>query len=109
MQKQLMMKTLILLLTVIMATCHLETNILKITDNHKLVADNFICDDGQPAIEFEVNTSYSDDKSMRTLTAEDNIKVKRVELTRRMAQPSKIAIDMALKTNKTYCNHKHAY
>ena len=38
-----------------------ETNILKITDNHKLVADNFICDDGQPAIEFEVDTGYSDD------------------------------------------------
>lgn len=74
-----------------------ETNILKITDNHKLVADNFICDDGQPAIEFEVDTGYSDDKSMRTLTAEDNIKVKRIELTRRMAQPSKIAIDTALK------------
>lgn len=74
-----------------------DTNILKITDTNKLVADNFICDDGQPAIEFEVNTSYSDDKSMRTLTAEDNIKVKRIELTRRMVQPSKIAIDTALK------------
>lgn len=74
-----------------------ETNILKITDNHKLVTDNFICDDGQPAIEFEVDTGYSDDKSMRTMNRDDNIKIKRVELTRRMVQPSKIAIDTALK------------
>lgn len=74
-----------------------ETNILKITDNHKLVADNFICDDGQPAIEFEVDTGYSDDKSMRTMNRDDNVKIKRVELTRRMVQPSKIAIDTALK------------
>ena len=74
-----------------------DTNILKIADNHKLVADNFICDDGQPAIEFEPDTSYSDDKSMRTLTPEDNVKVKRIEFTRRMAQPSQIAIDMAPK------------
>ena len=74
-----------------------DTNILEIADNNKLVADNFICDDGQPAIEFEPDTSYSDDKTMRTLTHKDNIKVKRIELTRRMAQPSKIAIDMAPK------------
>lgn len=74
-----------------------DTNILEITDNHKLVANNFICGDGQPAIEFEPDTSYSDDKTMRTLTRDDNIKVKRVELTRRMAKQSQIAIDTALK------------
>lgn len=74
-----------------------DTNILKITDNNKLVADNFICDDGQPAIEFEADSSYSDTKSMRTMDRDDNIEVNRVEFTRRLAQPSKIAVDTALK------------
>lgn len=74
-----------------------DTNILKITDNNKLVADNFICNDGQPAIEFEADSSYSDTKSMRTMDHNDNLEVKRVELTRRMAKPQEIAIDTALK------------
>lgn len=74
-----------------------DTNILKITDNNKLVADNFICDDGQPAIEFEADSSYSDTKSMRTMDHNDNLEVNRVEFTRRLAQPSKIAVDTALK------------
>lgn len=74
-----------------------DTNILKITDNNKLVADNFICDDGQPAIEFEADSSYSDTKSMRTMDHNDNLEVNRVEFTRRIAQPSKIAVDTALK------------
>lgn len=74
-----------------------DTNILKITDNNKLVADNFICDDGQPAIEFEPDTSYSDTKTMRTMDHNDNLEVNRVEFTRRMAQASKIAVDTALK------------
>lgn len=73
-----------------------DTNILKITDNNKLVADNFICDDGQPAIEFEADSSYSDTKSMRTMDHDDNLEVKRVEFTRRMTKPSKIAVDTAL-------------
>lgn len=73
-----------------------DTNILKITDNNKLVADNFICDDGQPAIEFEADSSYSDTKSMRTMDNDDNLEVKRVEFTRRMTKPSKIAVDTAL-------------
>lgn len=74
-----------------------DTNILKITDTNKLVADNFICDDGQPAIEFEADSSYSDTKSMRTMDHNDNLEVNRVEFTRRLAQPSKIAVDTALK------------
>lgn len=74
-----------------------DTNILKITDNNKLVADNFICDDGQPAIEFEADSSYSDTKSMRTMDRNDNLEVNRVEFTRRLVQPSKIAVDTALK------------
>ena len=74
-----------------------DTNILKITDTNKLVADNFICDDGQPAIEFEADSSYSDTKSMRTMDHNDNLEVNRVEFTRRIAQPSKIAVDTALK------------
>lgn len=74
-----------------------DTNILKITDNNKLVADNFICDDDQPAIEFEADSSYSDTKSMRTMDPDDNLEVNRVEFTRRLAQPSKIAVDTALK------------
>lgn len=73
-----------------------DTNILKITDNNKLVADNFICDDGQPTIEFEADSSYSDTKSMRTMDHDDNLEVKRVEFTRRMTKPSKIAVDTAL-------------
>lgn len=74
-----------------------DTNILKITDTNKLVADNFICDDGQPAIEFEADSSYSDTKSMRTMDHNDNLEVNRVEFTRRLAQPSKIAVDTTLK------------
>ena len=74
-----------------------DTNILKITDTNKLVADNFICDDGQPAIEFEADSSYSDTKSMRTMDHNDNLEVNQVEFTRRLAQPSKIAVDTALK------------
>ena len=75
-----------------------DTNILKITDNHKLVADNFIRDDGQPAIEFEAESnSYNYNKSIRTMDPEANVKVKRIELTRQMAKTSKIAIDTALK------------
>lgn len=74
-----------------------DTNILKITDTNKLVADNFICNDGQPAIEFEADSSYSDTKSMRTMDHNDNLEVNRVEFTRRLAQPSKIAVDTALK------------
>lgn len=74
-----------------------DTNILKITDTNKLVADNFICDDGQPAIEFEADSSYSDTKSMRTMDHNDNLEVNQVEFTRRIAQPSKIAVDTALK------------
>lgn len=77
-----------------------DTDIFELADHNKLVAHNIIQEDGQPAIDFDSDFGLhneSKDKSIRHMLNDDNVKVKRVELTRRIVQPSKIAIDTALK------------
>ena len=75
-----------------------KTNILEITDNHKLVANNFIGNGGLPAIEFECDR-YDEprDKSIKFMTEDDNVKIKRIELTPAVIRPQEIAIDMTTK------------
>ena len=77
-----------------------DTSILELVDHNKLVARNFIQEDGLPAIDFDSDFgphNKSEDKSIRYMTNGDNVKVERVELTRRAAKTRTIAIDTALK------------